>query len=365
MFLCGVNHIGSHPADAAGIAEQLRSWGFNMAGHDTPVELRDHMPFIHSVTFTRCAHYLPPERFAYDDVFDPLFQRRVADAVAQACDAVRKHPNLIGYTWTDTPQWDLNRARQTRGDDWVSAIRRLPPMAPGRCRYEAFLQQRHGTAAAMNRAYGLTGTSWRVDEPLDLNRPAVREDDETFLVEIARELYDTIGRAFRTHDPEALQFGERYKAHDHPPGVLRETTRHIDVLSIQPGPEVGPLPGPGRHERTFDRAYFDRLHTLVDKPILVCDHACSFRSADRPVTLWHAFDTPEEAGQACGDYLLAAAGTPYVVGYQRCQYRSVFHEERGLLKQGLLDERGEPFDAMVRPLADAIAKVTFPHDSAT
>ena len=58
------------------------------------------------------------------------------------------HPNLIGYYWTDTPQWDLKRAQETRGTDWISTIRDLPEDSFGAKRYRKFIEEEGGTDEA-------------------------------------------------------------------------------------------------------------------------------------------------------------------------------------------------------------------------
>ena len=59
--------------------------------------------------------------------------------------------------------------------------------------------------------------------------------------------------------------------------------------------------------------------------------------------MWQQFPTPAAAAQAQASYCLAAVAKPFMIGYMRCQYRSVYDEDRKLLKQGMLQINGEPY----------------------
>ena len=366
LFLLGLNHVGeSAPrepaARAAFLAEairRMREWGFNNLGYGTPEEAREALPFLAQIQLTQSSHYQEAAQFTYLDVFDREFQRTTRETIRKYCAATAGHSNLIGYYWSDTPRWDLAQARRLRGDDWVSAIRRLPATSAGKRAYVEFLRERYGNnPAGYAAAYGHAIASF--DDLLifdfrefDRSHPTGLADDELFLGRIARELYQVIGGAFREFAPGRLIFGERYKLYDHPDVVLREAAKWIDVLSIQPGPEVGPRPGPGRDETAFDGATFDRLHEVSGKPILVCDHQVSFRTPAHPVTLWHQAPDPIAANALVETFLLAAAAKPYVIGYQRCQYVDSFRADRGnMLKQGLVAMDGTPHPSVTANLA--------------
>ena len=56
--------------------------------------------------------------------------------------------------------------------------------------------------------------------------------------------------------------------------------------------------------------------------------------------------------QRYDQYLRQVIHEPYIIGYQRCQYRSVYDPYRGLLKQGLLDLEGKLYKKVVKVIAD-------------
>jgi hypothetical protein len=371
-FLLGLNHVAEGAPEAPAerraafevAAALLRRIGCVNLGYGAPPDLMDAFPFIADLRLHGASHANAPEVFRYADVFDPAFQERTRDAIEALCRRTADHPNLIGYYLTDTPRWDIALARIRRGDDWVSALRRLPPHAAGKRAYVAFLRERHGTPDRFTAAYGhairsfddLLQTDFR---EFDRQNPTGIADDRAFLGRIAAELYRVSGEALARHAPGRLRFGERYKLHDHPPEILVEAARWVDVLSVQPGPAAGPLPGPGQDELEFDAVTFDRLHQATGKPILVCDHQMSFRTEAHPVTLWHQAADEAAAVASTGRFLRAALTRPYVIGYQRCQYRDAVRLDRGgLLKQGLVRSDGRPYEALVRGLADLHRSVT-------
>jgi hypothetical protein len=290
--------------------EDFRRWGFNTAGYGSPEPLRRMMPCMVPSYLTKNANYLSDQEFFYSDIFDPNVQEKMKDQLRDLVRTNKDNPNLIGYYWTDTPQWDLERARRKRGTDWVSMIRELPASAPGKKRYERFLAE--GGAS-----------------------------DEDFLRLIARELYKVIGEETRRLHPDALIFGERYLMNDHPNCVLEEALPYIDVLSIQPG------------GAEFNGAFFDRLHKKTGKPILLCDHQSSFATTDYPKTMWQQLESEEAVGKAYAQYLKDAFTKPYIIGYHRCQYIDRCDAHSGVLKQGMIREDGTPYKTLMKYVLEA------------
>lgn len=319
FFSLGVNHIqnilqktnrGEVEQVCEEAYENLKKWGFNTAGYGSPRALCKRMPYFAPIYLTKNAHYHGDHEFDYPDVFDPAVQEQFRETIEDEILQQENHPNLIGYYWTDTPQWDLKRTQETRGTDWVSAIRQLPEDAPGKIRYREFMES-HDTS------------------------------DEAFLRLIARELYRVIGEETRRLAPDTLIFGERYLIHDHPACVVEEALPYIDVLSIQPGGAI------------FPATYFDELYALYQKPILLCDHQCSFPTSRYAKTMWQQMKSEDAAGKAYAVYVNEAVHKPYILGYQRCQYIDVFETHIGVLKQGILQEDQSPYKTLAEHVSRA------------
>ena len=107
-------------------------------------------------------------------------------------------------------------------------MRELPADAPGRMRYEQYLE---------------------------VAQLQMRSDRRGFSGSVAQAHYKLIGEATRALHPGALIFGG-YLLNDHPEVVL-DRHAYIDVLSIQPGSD------------RFEADNFDALYAKYGKPILV------------------------------------------------------------------------------------------------
>jgi hypothetical protein len=302
--------LGDQRQACEDILQKLTSWGYNTGGYGTPEPLCRMLPSFAPMYLTMNANYHSDEQFEYCDVFDPVVQQKMREVIQYEIGKQAGNSTLIGYYWTDTPQWDLERSREKRGTDWVSMIRELPAGAPGKIRYEQFLA-------------------------------AGGDSDEAFLRLIARQLYQVIGEETRRLAPDVLIFGERYLVHDHPDCVIEEALPYIDVLSIQPGGVQ------------FESAYFDRMHAKFKKPILVCDHQNSFPTPKYPETMWQQLESEEAVGVAYEQYLNDAFEKSYIIGYQRCQYIDRYADGAGKLKQGIVREDGTAYRTLTQAVRQA------------
>ena len=178
LFASKFNRDRTKASEAA--LAHLRAMGFNTAGYGAFHQMRAMIPFMADSFLTKNSNFLPESEFFYPDIFAPRVQDEIRKKLRNMC-GVTDNPNLIGYYWTDTPQWDLRRAQRKRGTDWVSTIRELPVDAPGRKRYEQFLA--------------------------DCAAAGVPADDDGFLRLIAREYYKVVGEETRRLHRGALVFG--------------------------------------------------------------------------------------------------------------------------------------------------------------
>ncbi len=371
FFALGLNHI-SVALDKAVINEDsnglqriwddLHKWGFTNCGYGCPDSFKSKMPFFESIRLLSNGHYLSRRDFSFDDVFSHSFKAKCTEKIKAICSKHRENPFLIGYYWTDTPRWDLATSRRKHGLDWVSYLRNLDAKAAGKKAYVEFLRSRYLTIDSLNTIYGIHFRSFeslygaRFDH-LDPNVEPIKSDDQDFLAVIAEKYYSLAYGQIKNHDPNHLIFGDKYLANDHPDQVLRVAAKYVDAIALQPGPTQAPGPGPGEDERLFDSGYFASIHKYTGKPIIICDHQTSFYTEDFPVTLWHQFQSEQESFDHLKVYLQEVVKTPYLLGYQRCQYIDSYDVRRGLLKQGLIRENGtyhEIFNANLKTLHEGI-----------
>jgi hypothetical protein len=363
----GVNHAnalekGAHRDE---LPARLRSWSMNNLGYGGPPELESSIPYFAAITTAATEkHRSDPrpgqrESYLFPDVFDPKWKAETEKLIAAACARHRDNRHLVGYFWTDTPTWDLVRTRALRSTDWVSEIRRLPPDAPGRRRYAAFLSDRYAARAAdLNSLYALSVTQMEELASADLSRVAigrhaVREDDERFLAIVAGEYYETVGRAQRKHDPDHLILGERYLAGDHLESVLQAAAPYIDAVSVQPGDQYTELYPPST---VFPEAEINTLHRITGKPVLICDHAISYPTAEHPKTIFEQAASETEAARLSQSFLQEAMTKPFILGYLRCQYIDRPAAFGRGLRQGLVTASGAPRKILVETYSRGFAE---------
>lgn len=323
FFSLGINHIQAitYPTPleifdkkynsnwslaASDIKKNLLKWGFNTAGYGTPNDLRKIMPYMMPCQpLVQNSAYLGQNQFSYSDIFDPDIKEEIVKKIENMT-REKDNPNLVGYYWTDTPMWDLEKARKRFGMNWVDFIKSLPEDAYGKRRYKEFKK--------------------------DCTMKQYPAKDEEFLGIIAEEYYGLIGPTTRKNDPDTLIFGERYLMDNHPKQVLSAALPFIDVLSIQPN---------GTH---FIHEYYDDLYAFTGKPIIICDHQCSFSTQLHEHTMWEQLESQEHVCGAYDEHLLAAVSKPYIIGYHRCQYIDRYDEDLKMLKQGMVQQNGVPYE---------------------
>lgn len=336
FFSLGINHIqaityptpleifykkydGKWTDAALDIKKNLLKWDFNTAGYGTPNELRKIMPFMMPCQpLVQNSAYLGKDQFSYADIFDPKIKKEIVKKIENMT-REKDNPNLVGYYWTDTPMWDLEKSRKRFGMNWVDFIKNLPEESYGKKRYNQFKRD------------------------CLLSQYPAKDDD--FLGIIAEEYYGLIGPATRKNDPNTLIFGERYLMDNHPKQVLIAALPFIDVLSIQP------------NGTRFINKYYDDLYAFTGKPIIICDHQCSFPTHSHKHTMWEQLESQEHVCGAYDEHLIAAASKPYIIGYHRCQYMDRYDENLEMLKQGMVQQNGVPYEPHATLIKEVNKKV--------
>jgi len=291
---------------SAEIYRNLISWEFNTAGYGAPKELRKLIPFMMpSQPLVENSSWLEKEKFFFSDIFDFEVKKEILNKI-QNMTSEKDNPNLIGYFWTDMPMWNLKKSKEKFGFNWVDYIKNLPENSAGRIRYEKFK-----------------------NEPLFDDSLTF---EENFLKLIAKEYYKLIGEETKRLDPGTLIFGERYAMHRVPTYIMEEALPYIDVVSIQP------------HDCDFNEIYFRKIHEITGKPIMICDHQCSFPTEKYRYTMWQQLNNQTEVAEKHSEYLNEVINESYLIGYHRCQYIDRFEPTNNLLKQGMVKENGETYE---------------------
>ena len=68
--------------------------------------------------------------------------------------------------------------------------------------------------------------------------------------------------------------------------------------------------------------------------------------------MWTQLPTIAEVADTHAKYLNDALAKPYILGYHRCQYIDRFTPHQEVLKQGLIQADGTPYEELVKLLTD-------------
>lgn len=308
-------HHGSVKEAAAHVEKMVRSWGFNYAGYDAPVHVRQTMPFSTGFKQTNTSGvtvFGPPE---YVDVFAPEFAADLDKRVAEHCRPLRENRFLLGHYLVDLPRWGdmayFENEEKKHGVSWLSFFRKLFPGSPGRLAYEKAI-----TGAADIKAAELA-----------------------FTVEIADQCYRLTAEAFRRHDPHHLVLGERFAGTRLFLPVVECSAQYFPVIAAQ-------LDG------DFDAAFYRDLHQRTGKPIINADHVANFITPATQKVLGRALKSEADSAALYASYLRAAFAEPFMVGYNRCQLASRIFQDGPPAgwKQGILDPAGEPYPVLLKAI---------------
>ena len=293
------------------VNKNLRAWGYNSTGYGTPGPLGKLIPYAEGIPTAPTSMYFGPKQFSYPDVFDPEWQKKARQTLRSRINAIKDNKKLIGIYWADMPLWDLQYGKRSGKPNWVESMKALPEKAPGKQRYEQFVAEQGDKAT-----------------------------DEEFLRIIARTYYKVIGEETRRLAPDTIIFGERYGPNITPDLVIEEAAPYLDAVAVQP------------YGNQFHTASFDRFHRVSGgKGIIICDHNISFPTPEHPKTMWTQLPTVKEVAKAHAEYLNDALSKPYILGYHRCQYIDRFTPWRDVLKQGLIQADGSPYEELVKSVA--------------
>ncbi|MEM7657203.1 MAG: hypothetical protein AAF399_13800 [Bacteroidota bacterium] len=174
--------------------------------------------------------------------------------------------------------------------------------------------------------------------PID---PQLLLDDADFMAVIYRQYLHIVHRWHRTYAPDLLFFGDVFNKEDWTEEMMRIAGEYVDAVALQPSKEI-----------VFDREHVEKVYRLAGKPIVISDHKVSYVEAGYDYIQGREVATQQQAGQAYREYLFACFDSPYVIGFNRCMFKSKFRPG-GVLKQGLLNVAGEPYDTILSYVKEA------------
>ena len=290
LFLsAGVNHV-DYKEDYSNtfvrfVTGHLRDWGFNTVGWSQEITSRDarnrmqhshgwspeqyrvaKMPYVHLLRFTDIEWYVEP---SFPDVFSQEFETHCDRIARDTCAQLAGDPWLIGYCYSDAPNWPLWRQR-----------------------------------VGMER-----------------------------IGDVARRYYQVIHDAVRRYDTNHLLLGDRYKGdvsipidgrkvNGLPVEVLDAMQETIDVLTVE---YYRPVP---RMELDLEV-----WHEITGKPVLMADSAfLAPTDVLKPAPGSSVYASDQAArGRAYAEHAARLYSNPLVVGYHWCAFGRSPGRNSGLL----------------------------------
>lgn len=211
--------------------DSRRQWGERIAlAHDRSWEHERYvwagMPYCHVLNFFNNAYYFDAVPWAsdfapqYPDVFDPSFEDFCDFVARMQCTQMRDDPNLVGYFYSDIPDWD----GQVHSNHWLA----------------------NSSDCETSRARRLR--------------------------EIATRYYEVCHAAIRRYDRNHLIFGDRYLGERHVPDCVLDAMRPtVDVLSVQFSLDF-----------SSELPVLERMCARTGKPLLLADAVMPTTYCDPP-----------------------------------------------------------------------------------
>ena len=308
------------------------------------------------------------ERFP--DVFAPEWGAHMKSAITGYCSQHKNDPNMLGYTYSDIPEfqlktWLVKDADKGLVNPWAKDLRRLPADAPGKEEWIRVLKQNYSDAKSAAEAYGLEAESWsglaEITEypPVPADRDAAAKDSHELMSRICETWYSTFHRHIRAADPNHLILGDKLIAKvDNTPDYLFEVLgKYVDVVDVM-------------YYGHFDERQKNKLHEFyakTGKPILNGDAGFGVKLETMNAVKGIQVASLEEMGEAYAQYLEDIMGLAYMVGWHHCGYMESWRghtDQSGKQQGGFFDPFGRPHEEALRHVKPANAMAVQWHESA-
>lgn len=295
----GVNHIDyreDYSDEFVDFAkEHLRDWGFNTIGWTQELIGRDpktaamvhspgwgppqyarlKMPYMHLIRFTGMEWYVDE---AFPDVFSQQFANKCDRLAREICTKLRDDPYLIGYFYSDTPNWPL----------WAQRIgkEKLPAVA------QQYYQVIHDAIRRYDQNHLLLGDRYKGDRVIPIDRQKVNGLPDAVL-EAMKSTVDVLCVEYYRPDPRIEEDLDAWHALTEKPILMADSAFLAPTDALHPNPK-GPVYAASQAARGED--YQTHARRLYTNPLVIGWHWCAFgRSAGRKSGLLDGKDQPYEA----------------------------------------------------------------------
>jgi len=280
---------------------RFESWAVNTIGNwsDDQIYLMHRTPYVATISF-EAKRLEGSEGYwgKFYDVFDPSFEEKLRERLANEKGQTADDPWCIGYFVHNELSW---------GDDLSLAVAALvsPPDQPAKKAFIADLQAKYQTIEELNNVWGTNHESW--DALLQSQQaPAkdkARDDLEAFYTRTAEAYFSTVRRELKKVAPNQLYLGCRFAwVNDR---AARAAIKFCDVVSYN------------RYNYSVEDL---KLPDGADVPTIIGEF--HFGALDRGMfhTGLRRTDSQQDRADKYRDYVRGALRNRYIVGTHWFQY---------------------------------------------
>jgi len=280
---------------------RFESWAVNTIGNwsNDEIYLMHRTPYVATISF-EAKKLEGSEGYwgKFHDVFDPSFEEKLRERLADEKGWTADDPWCIGYFVHNELSW---------GDDLSLAIAALvsPPDQPAKKAFIADLQAKYQTIGELNNVWGTNHESW---DALLQSRQApakdkARDDLEAFYTRTAEAYFGTVRRELKKTAPNQLYLGCRFAwVNDR---AARAAIKFCDVVSYN----------------RYDYSVEDlKLPDGADLPVIIGEF--HFGALDRGMfhTGLRRTDSQQDRADKYRDYVRGALRNRCIVGTHWFQY---------------------------------------------
>jgi hypothetical protein len=359
----------------AQVVRDFTNYGFNTIPHHhhtrIPVELYNKkLYWMGKIPTAHASLSLLRKGERFPDVFAPEWDAHMKSAITRYCSQHRNDPNMLGYSYSDIPEfqlktWLVKDADKGLVNPWVKDLRRLSADAPGKREWINVLKQHHNDAGRADEVYGLEAESWtelaEITEypPVPADKDAAAKDSYELMSRICETWYSTYHSYIQAVDPNHLILGDKLMARlDNTPDYLFDALgKYVDVVDVM---YYG-------HFDERQRGKLEEFHLRTGKPVLNGDAGFAVKLETMNDVKGIQVASLEEMGQAYAQYLKELMGLPYMIGWHHCGYMESWRghtDQTGKQQGGFFDPFGKPHEEALRRVKPANAMAIQWHENA-